>query len=244
MPIERSFVVTVDFTRLTLKTGSRLLDIGCGSGRHTAAAIMLPVELVIGIDTCIEDLRSAEDRLDLHQKLDTISGDSWAFACADALQIPTKDEAFDIVICSEVLEHIHDHEGAVKEALRVLRPGGVLVVSVPRYWPEKICWRLSRDYANTEGGHIRIYKTNELIQLLAAYRLQVTDRHYAHSLHSPYWWLKCLVGIEKEDVLGVKLYHRFLTWVMMKKPGAVFFLERLLDPLLGKSIVIYLQKHA
>ena len=223
--------------------GSRLLDIGCGSGRHTAAALMQPVGLAIGIDTSIKDLQSAEDRLDLHQKLDMISGDGWAFACADALKIPFQDEAFDIVICSEVLEHIPDHKGAVREALRVVRSGGILVVSVPRYWPEKICWRLSGDYATTDGGHIRIYRSKSLIDLLTADRIRVIGRHYAHSLHSPYWWLKCLVGIEKEDAPAVRLYHRFLTWVMMKKPRAVCFLERLLNPLLGKSIVIYLRKN-
>ena len=242
MPIERSFVVTVDFTRLNLTPGCRLVDIGCGSGRHIGAAMMQPVGLAIGIDTCIEDLQSAEDRMELHRRLDTISGEGWAFACADALQIPFQDEAFDIVICSEVLEHIPDHEGAVKEALRVLRTGGILVVSVPRYWPEKICWRLSRDYATIDGGHIRIYRRKNLLDLLTANRTRVIGGHYAHSLHSPYWWLKCLVGIENEDAPAIKLYHRFLTWVMMKKPRPVCFLEGLLNPLLGKSMVIYLRK--
>lgn len=235
-------MLTVDFNRLNVAPDSRILDIGCGNGRHTAAAMALPVSLATGIDTNIRDLQSAEDRLVVHRELDTITGKSWAFACADALRIPFRDEAFDVVICSEVLEHIPDHEGAVEEALRVLRPGGILVVSVPRHWPEKICWLISRDYTNTEGGHIRIYQTKELVALLTSNRLRVTGRHYAHSLHSPYWWLKCLVGVDRENVLPVQLYHRFLTWVMMKKPGAVCFLERLLNPLMGKSVVIYLRK--
>jgi ubiquinone/menaquinone biosynthesis C-methylase UbiE len=236
-------VITVDFLKLNLSPGSRVLDIGCGSGRHTAAALALPVALAAGMDTNRKDLLSAEDRLNLHHRLDMIRGGKWAFACADALRIPFRAGTFDAVICSEVLEHIHDHEDALAEALRVLRPGGTLVVSVPRWWPEKICWWLSKDYANTDGGHIRIYRTKELLELVTANRLKFTGKHYAHSLHSPYWWLKCLMGIENETAVPVRLYHRFLTWVMMKKPAAVCFLERLLNPLLGKSIVIYLRKN-
>lgn len=236
-------MITVDFLKLNLSPGSRVLDIGCGNGRHTAAALSLPVALATGIDTNRKDLQSAEDRLRLHQRLDTIRSGKWAFACADALKLPFRADAFDAVICSEVLEHIHDHEDALTEALRVLRPGGALVVSVPRYWPEKICWWLSKAYASTDGGHIRIYRTKALLEMLTANRLRINGKHYAHSLHSPYWWLKCLVGVRNETAAPVRLYHRFLTWVMMKKPGAVCFLERLLNPLMGKSTVIYLRKN-
>jgi hypothetical protein len=65
---------------------------------------------------------------------------------------------------------------------------------------------------------------------------------YAHSLHSPYWWLKCLVGPTRSDSTVVNLYHRFLTWEMMKKPRPVKFLDRLLNPLMGKSLVLYFKK--
>ena len=45
----------------------------------------------------------------------------------------------------------------------MLRPGGTLAVSVPRWFPEIINWKLSDDYHNVEGGHIRIYTDAELI---------------------------------------------------------------------------------
>jgi hypothetical protein len=66
--------------------------------------------------------------------------------------------------------------------------------------------------------------------------------HFAHSLHAPYWWLKCLVGPEREDSKLVNLYHRFLVWEMMKGRWFVRLLEHLLNPLLGKSTVFYLRK--
>lgn len=235
-------MLTVDFEKIEVAADSRILDIGCGSGRHTAAAAALPVAASVGVDTCPADLKKAVERLELHQNLGATAAGIWAFASADARQIPFGDQVFDGVVCSEVLEHIPDHHRAASEAVRVLRPGGWLVVSVPRFWPEKICWWLSREYANSEGGHIRIYKTTELIDLLTSCGLCVTDIHYAHSLHAPFWWLKCLLGPSRDDAMMVRIYHRFLTWDMLKKPRLTRFLERLLNPVLGKSVVVYLKK--
>lgn len=237
-------MLTVDFEKIEIAADSRILDIGCGSGRHTAAAAALPVAASVGVDACPGDLKKAVERLELHQNLGATAAGLWAFAGADALRIPFGDQFFDGVICSEVLEHIRDHQRAVSEAVRVLRPGGWLVVSVPRFWPEKICWLLSREYANTEGGHIRIYKTAELVDLLTSCGLSVTAMHYAHSLHAPFWWLKCLLGPSRDDAVMVRIYHRFLTWDMLKKPRLTRFLERLLNPVLGKSVVVYLRKNS
>jgi SAM-dependent methyltransferase len=156
--------------------------------------------------------------------------------------LPFKDDYFDIVICSEVLEHIVSHQIAVEEIVRVLKPGCNLVVSVPRYWPECICWALSQDYHNTQGGHVRIFKQTELIADLESCGVEKWAMHFAHSLHTPFWWLKCLVGPNRNDSVPVNLYHRFLTWDIMKRPRSTRFLENLLNPILGKSIVVYLRK--
>jgi hypothetical protein len=66
--------------------------------------------------------------------------------------------------------------------------------------------------------------------------------NYKHALHSPYWWLKCLVGLKKEDHPLVKYYRKFLEWDIMKKPRSVRMLEDFLNPIMGKSIVYYLKK--
>lgn len=235
-------MITVDFSRLETRPGARILDIGCGTGRHTAAAMSLPGVTTVGADACFDDLIAAGERLSIHRQLGATAGGVCCFAQADACRLPFRDGVFDLVICAEVLEHIRDHRAAVREAARVLRPGGEIVVSVPRRWPELICWRLSPSYAHSSGGHIRIYTSRQLTALLQSAALVVRGCHYAHSLHAPYWWLKCLAGIQREQLLPVRLYHRFLTWDMMAKPKPVRFLERLLDPVMGKSLVVYLRK--
>ena len=128
------------------------------------------------------------------------------------------------------------------ELARVLKPGGTMAITVPRFGPELINWALSDEYHNVPGGHIRIYRRSVLEERLASTGMVVTGHHYAHGLHSPYWWLKCLVGTTNDEHRLVKLYHRLLVWDIMKKPRATRYAERVLSPLMGKSRVLYLRK--
>jgi SAM-dependent methyltransferase len=235
-------MITVDFNRLDIQPGFKILDIGCGAGRHTCAAYQCHNVTAIGADINFTDVVEAKDRLKLHDLLGEHAGGAWGLSVADMTGLPFKNNYFDLVICSEVMEHIPEHETAVKEVVRVLKPGNNLVISVPRYWPERICWALSEDYGNSNRGHIRIYKSKALITLLESFGLKKWAVHYAHSLHTPFWWLKCLVGPARENATLVNLYHRFLIWDIMKQPSSTRFLDDLLNPILGKSIVVYLKK--
>jgi len=235
-------MITVDFSRLNVKPGSRILDIGCGSGRHTCEAYRLKDVCVTGADLNPRDLRDARRRLNFHDELGEHGGGSWNLSAADVTRLPFADACFDLVICSEVLEHIPDHHKAMQEIIRVLKPDNPLVVSVPRYLPERICWALSDEYFNANQGHVRIYRKNDLIRRLERAGTRFLDHHYAHSIHSPYWWLKCLVGPTRNDSTAVNLYHRLLVWDMMAKPWVTRLLDRLLNPWLGKSLVLYFRK--
>ena len=80
----------------------------------------------------------------------------------------------------------------------MLRPGGLAAVTVPAWLPERVCWALSREYHEVPGGHVRIFTRAELTAKLAGAGLEVTGSHHAHGLHSPYWWLKCAVGVHDD----------------------------------------------
>lgn len=235
-------MITVDFNCLPLVAGSRILDIGCGSGRHVAAAYALDRAVVIGADANVEDLAKARSRLNFHDMVGEHGNGNWGLNAADATRLPYADEAFDLVVCSEVLEHIQDHHRAMDELVRVLKPGKHLVISVPRRWPETICWALSPGYRCDPGGHVRIYRADNLTRAIEARGLTHWRTHYAHGLHSPYWWLKCLVGFKRDALWPVALYHRFLTWDLMEKPKVTRTIEEWLNPLMGKSVVLYFRK--
>jgi SAM-dependent methyltransferase len=237
-------MITVDFSRLEIKPGFRILDIGCGSGRHLGEISRYRDVLAVGSDLCLEDLKQAGERLRLHEQVGEHGGGPWGLLVCDITRLPYPDQTFDLVICSEVLEHIPDHGQAVSELVRVLKPGRNLVVSVPRYLPERLCWALSEEYYNSNGGHLRIYKKDQVINMVEEAGVCKWAEHHAHALHAPYWWLKCLMGPTRQDSRLVNLYHSFLVWDLMKHPRVTRTLETLLNPVLGKSLVLYFRKEA
>jgi SAM-dependent methyltransferase len=234
-------VITIDFQRLDISPGDRLLDIGCGEGRHTCGAAAFKDVMAVGADINFKDVCKAREKLRLHEALGEVRG-KWRVLVSDIHRLPYSDSVFDAVVCSEVLEHLPDHGSAISEIIRVLKPGKNLVVTVPRYLPERICWYLSKSYHTEKNGHVRIYRQRRLIDLIERSGVRHWSSHWAHSLHTPYWWLKCLAGPAREDSVPVNLYHRFLVWDMMKGHGLVRFAEKLFDPLLGKSLVLYFRK--
>ena len=234
-------MLTIDFKRLRIQPGDRILDIGCGSGRHACEAIKFKAVFVLGADAAAAEVQKARQNLVLIENMGQCRG-KWAIMAADICNLPFEDAFFDLIICSEILEHVPDHRRAARELARVLKPGQNLVVTVPRTWPERICWMLSDSYHRAENGHIRIYTRKALVRLLRNAGFMPLGGHFAHSLHVPYWWLKCVVGPSRDDVKLVKWYHKFLVWDMMKQPRTTRLLDHLLNPLMGKSMVMYLQK--
>jgi len=177
---------TIRLNLLKLEDGARLLDLGCGAGRHMHAVYYGARCHVVGVDLNLDDLIRARDGFGALPDMELQSGRAFSLARGSALALPFADASFDRIICSEVLEHIPDYEAALRELKRVLKPGGILAVSVPRAWPERICWALSDEYHNEPGGHIRIFREAMLRQSVENRGLTFLRRHFAHGLHAPY----------------------------------------------------------
>ncbi len=232
-------MLTVDFDRLGLRPGDLVLDAGCGTGRHACEALRRGAR-VTALDLGSGDLRQARDWMAAMRQAGECPAGADALAVqADARWLPFPDAAFDRVIVSEVLEHIAEDITVLREVRRVLRPGGTIAVTVPRWFPERICWLLSEEYHSNPGGHVRVYRASELRSKLELAGFRVAGQHHAHALHSAYWWLKCAVGPRNERNPLARLYHRFLVWDITSRPALTRCLERLLNPLLGKSVVLY-----
>jgi SAM-dependent methyltransferase len=221
-----------------------VLDLGCGAGRHAFEAFRRGGR-VVAFDADAGELEAVGSMLAaMREAGQAPPGASARVVRGDATAMPFADGAFDRVIAAEVLEHIPGDQRALDEIARVLRPGGVAAVTVPAWLPERICWRLSDDYHNVPGGHVRIYTRPELEAKIRAAGLDTGGHHHAHGLHSPYWWLKCAVGVHDDDHPLASAYHRLLVWDIVKRPKLTRLAERALNPVIGKSLVIYAGKPA
>jgi len=237
-------MLTVDFGLLPIQPGDRLLDMGCGGGRHAFEAARRGAR-VVALDTDRSELSQVTAVFAAMAQAGEIpEGGSGLAVSGDATCLPFEDGSFDKVIAAEVLEHLPADQLAMNEIARVLRPGGMAAVTVPAWLPERICWRLSDDYHNNPGGHIRIFTRRELITKLTRSGLAVTGQHRAHALHSPYWWVKCAVGVHNDEHPLAGAYHKLLVWDIMHKPASTRIADQILNPVLGKSLVVYADKHA
>ncbi len=145
--------------------GKRILDAGCGVGMYVRKFRHFS-QHVAGVE--LDESRAAEGGQDLP-----------GIACASVERLPFAGGTFDVVLSHEVLEHVGDDRRAVIEALRVLRPGGRLVVFVPnRWWPFEthgVYWRGRYRFGNIPlvgylpdalrdrlAPHVRAYTRSQL----------------------------------------------------------------------------------
>jgi SAM-dependent methyltransferase len=242
-------VLTVRFDALGVREGDLLLDMGCGAGRHAFESFRRGAR-VVAFDYSAAELKDVGGLFAAMREAGeagTAPGSMAATANGDALALPFPDDTFDHVIASEVLEHVADDARALREIVRVLKPGGRLAATVPSWLPEQICWALSHEYHApfVEGGHVRIFSEPVLRRRMRDAGLRPGAAHHAHALHSPYWWLRCAVGPTNDDHPLVKAYLQVLLWdiAQVQPMGTVTRLaERLLNPVLGKSLVVYASK--
>lgn len=235
-------MLTVDFDRLGVEPGDRVLDMGCGAGRHAFELYRRGTDVVAFDQDADELAKVTEWFWAMKEAGEVPAGAEASTKEGDALQLPFADGEFDRIVAAEVLEHIPADIQAISELVRVLRPGGTLAVSVPRWFPEAVNWALSEEYHSNEGGHIRIYTDAELITKVKNAGMQFDGKGYAHGLHAPYWWIKCAVGVNKNEHPLAKAYHRLLVWEIEKNPPALRALGKVLDPMIGKSLVLYFTK--
>lgn len=235
-------MLTIDYSLLGIKDGERVLDVGCGTGRHSWEACRQSRCLVYALDIDVDELMRAKGMFRAMDEQGESRG-QWSLLQASTMSLPFKDASFDKIICSEVLEHVPDDWHTMREMARVLKDEGILAISVPNYLPEAICWRISSRYHNRAGGHVRIYRPGQLLAPLRESNLHVYATRRKHALHSIYWICRCLFGVDNEKALVPSLYHKFLVWDIRTNSRPVRWLEGFLNRLFPKSIVVYAGKN-
>ena len=230
-------LLTVDLERLELRRGDKLLDAGCGEGRHCFGALERGAH-VVGLDLDRASLRLASGAL---RERAAELGSLGAVIRGDTFALPFADETFDKVICSEVMEHVHDYRAAARELARVTRPDGIVAVTIPTATSEQLYLRAGDDYFESPGGHIRIFRPRDLSLGLAEAGLATVGVGFAHAFHTPYWVLRSVVGLPRADESAlVRLYRLFLIRATASK--WLTRLEGLLNYCFPKSLILYAEK--
>ena len=230
-------LLTVDLERLRVRPGERLLDAGCGEGRHCFGALERGAR-VVGLDLDRASLQRAAKALRYRA---SELGSLGEMLQGDAFRLPFRDASFDKVICSEVMEHVHDYRGAARELARVTRPGGMVAVTIPTATSENLYLRTGDDYFESLGGHIRIFRPRQLAEGLGAAGLATIGVGFAHALHTPYWVLRSIMGLPVADASRlVRLYRLFL--IRATTSRAMARLEGALNYCFPKSLILYAEK--
>lgn len=229
---------TIDLKLLGCREGDLLLDVGCGRGRHSLIAANAGCT-TIGIDLSFDDLTAARDQC---SEWRDSSAAPFEFMSGDATKLPFQDASVDAIICSEVLEHVPDWRAVVGEFFRVLKPEGVLGVSVPFQWVEQRLWNWDNEYAHEPGGHIRIFSTSDLEAGVERCGFSLFARHKAHGIHSLYWLARCLFRDPEHKNWLVRTLHDWTVKDVLFKPAWTRGIDRVTTPLLGKSVVSYFRR--
>ncbi len=227
-------MLTVDLDRLGVKPGDWLLDAGCGGGRHCFGAVDRGAN-VVGLDLDVEGLQLA--RAGLWERRQNGRPGCGGVLQGDVFRLPFPDASFDHVVCSEVMEHVHDYAGAIRELVRVLRPGGTIGVTIPTAISEHFYLHLTRHYFESPGGHIRIFRPRELARAMGRAGLRVEGAGFAHSLHTPYWALRSILGLHDERPSPTRSYRKFLMHASTSRHWIL--VERILDWVWPKSLILY-----
>jgi ubiquinone/menaquinone biosynthesis C-methylase UbiE len=125
----------------------RVLDIGCGAGygsselAHAAAA-------VTGLDLAPEAVALARS---------SYAAPNLQYLAASATSIPFADASFGLIVCFEVIEHVHDWHLLLTEARRLLAPGGQFIVSTPN----KLYYAESRAQIGPNPFHVHEFEYDE-----------------------------------------------------------------------------------
>jgi 2-polyprenyl-6-hydroxyphenyl methylase / 3-demethylubiquinone-9 3-methyltransferase len=166
--------------------GTRVLDVPCGQGfylhRYHAVEPLCPV---IGVEL---------DAATLERGRQAIAHLGVPLTRASIYSLPFEHEAFDAVICSEVLEHLADDVAGLREVRRVLRPGGIVAITVPNsnypFWWDPINKTIEAltgrhikrgPLAGIWAGHQRLYTRDSLRRTVCEAGLEIVEeRSFTH----------------------------------------------------------------
>ena len=166
-----------------------VVDVGCGAGDVCVYAAHLGAA-VIGID--IEECLVDQTR----RNMANLTPRSFQGIVSDCDPIPLPDATADVVVCTEVLEHVPDPAKLLSELARIGKPGARYLISVPHPASESVMRKIAPEWYWQPPFHIHVYEPDQLDSLIAQSGLKVETRHNAGFYWSMFWFLQMAAGMD------------------------------------------------
>lgn len=201
----------------------RVLEVGAGTGANLSVLAGLGARQVVACDMSTEALEYLRNRATLTR--------------ADATSLPFTSNSIDLLLAADVIEHLDDDTSALREFVRVLRPGGHVILTVPAFpslWgPQDIV-----------AQHRRRYRMQPLLALVRETQLSVTTCfHFNYVLFVPIWTArKILLALGAKIASENQINTSFLNWVMTRVFLADVDTAPFLKPPFGVSLCVVASK--
>ena len=207
-----------------------VLEVGCGTGTHVCIPLARLGLNVTGIDIHTESIKYAQDASTQYPNLH--------FEALPLEDVAT--QAYDVVICSEVLEHITEYPAFFANVVRTMRPGGLLIVTVPNghslFEAQKWIWRhgieasgldqllrrvyrrfkrqraTASSFLNKDSGHVNFFYRSQLAQLFRAHHL-LLERYEGRTFLCG-WMVDPLLNTPRLAAVNSKLGSNLPYWAV------------------------------
>jgi SAM-dependent methyltransferase len=167
--VGRRRLFAAEIQQIGLDQDAAVLDIGTSTGTNLRMLRTLGYSNVEGLDASEEAIRFCADKGFPRVRMGDVCG------------MPFASNAFDLVLATDVIEHVDDDAQAVAEIARILKPGGVALITVPTF---RCLWGLQDEVAR----HKRRYRKSELLQLVTESGMRIERQYYFnYLLFLPIW---------------------------------------------------------
>lgn len=223
------------FQGFAIASTDTVLDVGCGPGVFLKFCAQY-ANHSIGVDISESCVKAAE------KTLQAAGIKSFQVIASDGNPLPLASEIADKIVCTEVFEHVDDPQAAMRELVRVGKPGATYLLSVPGQLSEQILKELAPASCFEKPNHIRIFSTEDFRELVEQAGLQVQTHEFVGFYWAVWHALIWKCGADYDTGTHPVLEQWGRTWeTLMGLPGGDACIAAL-DRALHKSQVIIARK--
>jgi ubiquinone/menaquinone biosynthesis C-methylase UbiE len=211
-------------------------DIGCGDGGIANFCAQRDAHIMF-MDIDADKVNKLEKRLIAKEKnkFDALIG--------DCTNIPIDDDSCDIVICTEVLEHVDDPIKVIQELARIGKPGSYFVLTVPDPAGESLMKATAPAAYFEKPNHIRIFEREEFEKLAESAGLKVVKRSFHGSFGSMLWMMHWTIGKQMGPPWHPMSLHWAKAWTEILAHPKGKIIKSALDDVIPKSQVLIARKN-